>query len=554
MPPKVNKIEAEIKRLSKLDGNKTCADCPEKVPGYVDLNHNVFICTKCSGIHREFQFKVKGVSMTVFTAEDVEGLAAMGNENFNSIYLANLNPRDYIVPNGSDLTKLKEFIRMKYIDKRWHRDGRGGGGGSGSGGGFATDFHSSGSTGGGGAQPDNSNKIALKLNTGTRATPVSRRASTGAFEIKKTASAGHDTLAGELDLLSMSDNTTTTTSTTQSQPHSSFDPFGPSQSKASSSHDPFGASDGFGSTNNHDPFGSNNHSNGGFDAFGGPTPTKAVDPFDPFGSQKPAASSSVHSGFDAFGASHQTSNHAFDPFGNPPQQHAQPMPFIQVNPPSNPAPVAEKPASNAPPAAPQPPKKDFGAFDDLLGPAAAPEVNHHSNNPFDSHFGGPPAAAPRPAYQGQPPAYNAAPYGYPPQQPPNAGYGAPYGAPVNYPPQYGYPNPAYPPQYPPAGYPAGPYPGQPGAPPNPHYGLPPQPAPTQPIISSAPPPAAPVAHDPFAAMSSAAWNAVGGSAPSASSQSKPPNSYPMPTPVAQPAAPVHQPQTTQQSVNPFDLF
>ena len=43
-------IEAEIKRLSKLDGNKTCADCPEKVPGYVDLNHNVFICTKCSGI------------------------------------------------------------------------------------------------------------------------------------------------------------------------------------------------------------------------------------------------------------------------------------------------------------------------------------------------------------------------------------------------------------------------------------------------------------------------------------------------------------------------
>lgn len=114
--------------------------------------------------------------MTVFTAEDVEGLAAMGNENFNSIYLANLNPRDYIVPNGSDLTKLKEFIRMKYIDKRWHRDGRGGGGGSGSGsgGGFATDFHSSGSTGGGGAQPDNSNKIALKLNTGTRAVRVVR--------------------------------------------------------------------------------------------------------------------------------------------------------------------------------------------------------------------------------------------------------------------------------------------------------------------------------------------------------------------------------------------
>jgi hypothetical protein len=72
---------------------------------------------------REYQFKVKGVSMTVFTQEDVDGLTEMGNERFNSIYLANLNPRDYSIPNGNDVNKLKEFIRLKYMEKKWHRDG-----------------------------------------------------------------------------------------------------------------------------------------------------------------------------------------------------------------------------------------------------------------------------------------------------------------------------------------------------------------------------------------------------------------------------------------------
>ncbi len=113
--------EMEIKRLSKLDGNKVCADCPEKLPTYVDITHNVFVCTRCSGIHREFQFKIKGVSMSNFTDEDIAGISGMGNDAFNRIYLSKL-PREYVVPNGNDVNKLKDFIRGKYVDKKWHRD------------------------------------------------------------------------------------------------------------------------------------------------------------------------------------------------------------------------------------------------------------------------------------------------------------------------------------------------------------------------------------------------------------------------------------------------
>jgi hypothetical protein len=98
--------------------------------------------------------------MSVFSQEDVDALASMGNEKFNSIYLANLNPRDYTVPNGNDLNKLKDFIRLKYVERRWHRDGRGGSGGAGS---YSTQDSSPASQAP--ASKEDSNRISLKLNT-----------------------------------------------------------------------------------------------------------------------------------------------------------------------------------------------------------------------------------------------------------------------------------------------------------------------------------------------------------------------------------------------------
>lgn len=71
--------------------------------------------------------------MSVFTEEDVESLRSEGNVAFNAKYMANYNTHDPI-PNGSDINKLKEFIKAKYLDKKWFNDGTGGG--SSHGGGF----------------------------------------------------------------------------------------------------------------------------------------------------------------------------------------------------------------------------------------------------------------------------------------------------------------------------------------------------------------------------------------------------------------------------------
>ena len=63
--------------------------------------------------------------MSVFTAEDVADMAATGNAAFNAVWLSRF--KDSTAPNGSDVIKLREFIKSKYVDKKWFDDRSGGG-------------------------------------------------------------------------------------------------------------------------------------------------------------------------------------------------------------------------------------------------------------------------------------------------------------------------------------------------------------------------------------------------------------------------------------------
>jgi hypothetical protein len=60
--------------------------------------------------------------MSVFTAEDVINLGAGGNVAFNLMYLSRFQCIDYALPTGSDIGKLREFIKRKYIEKKWYTD------------------------------------------------------------------------------------------------------------------------------------------------------------------------------------------------------------------------------------------------------------------------------------------------------------------------------------------------------------------------------------------------------------------------------------------------
>ena len=115
------KIEAKLKEITKRSENRRCMDCLEKGPRYVVMNFNIFVCSACSGVHREFQHRALGISMSKFTWEQVNDLETGGNKAAKKLWMARWSPKDYPEPDGNDIPKIREFIRKKYVEKVWYK-------------------------------------------------------------------------------------------------------------------------------------------------------------------------------------------------------------------------------------------------------------------------------------------------------------------------------------------------------------------------------------------------------------------------------------------------
>ncbi|KAF2713447.1 ArfGap-domain-containing protein [Pleomassaria siparia CBS 279.74] len=113
---------ATLKTLVKLEGNKSCADCKRnKHPRWASWNLGVFICIRCSGIHRGMGThisKVKSVDLDTWTDEQLQSVLKWGNARANKYWEAKLAPGH--VPSE---TKMENFIRTKYESKRWVAEG-----------------------------------------------------------------------------------------------------------------------------------------------------------------------------------------------------------------------------------------------------------------------------------------------------------------------------------------------------------------------------------------------------------------------------------------------
>ena len=60
-----------LRTLMRAPSNKKCADCGEQCAVNVDTTHGIFICTNCSGIHRELGDRIKSVSMGNFVQDEI---------------------------------------------------------------------------------------------------------------------------------------------------------------------------------------------------------------------------------------------------------------------------------------------------------------------------------------------------------------------------------------------------------------------------------------------------------------------------------------------------
>ncbi|KAG9238903.1 stromal membrane-associated protein-like protein [Amylocarpus encephaloides] len=111
-----------LKSLVKLEGNKTCADCKRnKHPRWASWNLGIFVCIRCSGIHRGMGThisRVKSVDLDAWTDEQLQSVLKWGNSRANKYWEAKLAPGH--VPSEA---KIENFIRTKYESKRWVAEG-----------------------------------------------------------------------------------------------------------------------------------------------------------------------------------------------------------------------------------------------------------------------------------------------------------------------------------------------------------------------------------------------------------------------------------------------
>ncbi|KAF8641534.1 hypothetical protein AX16_009911 [Volvariella volvacea WC 439] len=110
-----------LRELVRRPENKVCADCKRNDPRWASWNLGVFLCIRCSGIHRGMGThisKVKSVDLDVWTPEQMESIQKWGNYRANLFWEAHLK-RGHIPPDH----KMESFIRSKYESRRWAMEG-----------------------------------------------------------------------------------------------------------------------------------------------------------------------------------------------------------------------------------------------------------------------------------------------------------------------------------------------------------------------------------------------------------------------------------------------
>jgi len=110
-----------LNELLKEPGNKTCADCGAVAPRWASATLGVFLCIKCSGIHRSMGTHisfVRSVGLDDWKEHEIQKMKDMGNARSNELLEARV-PTGYPRPKAGDGIGLERWIRDKYEAKRF---------------------------------------------------------------------------------------------------------------------------------------------------------------------------------------------------------------------------------------------------------------------------------------------------------------------------------------------------------------------------------------------------------------------------------------------------
>uniref|UniRef100_A0A4W5MUL7 ArfGAP with FG repeats 2 n=1 Tax=Hucho hucho TaxID=62062 RepID=A0A4W5MUL7_9TELE len=112
----------KVRELAQAGVNKHCFECSQPGVTYIDITVGCFVCTSCSGMLRGLNppHRVKSISMTTFSQQEVEFLQNHGNEVGRRTWLCVFEPKTDGCFDPRDSQKLKEFLQDKYEKKKWH--------------------------------------------------------------------------------------------------------------------------------------------------------------------------------------------------------------------------------------------------------------------------------------------------------------------------------------------------------------------------------------------------------------------------------------------------
>ncbi|ODN92826.1 stromal membrane-associated protein [Cryptococcus wingfieldii CBS 7118] len=110
-----------LRDLVKQPENKSCADCKRNDTRWASWNLGLYLCIRCSGIHRSMGThisKVKSIDLDIWTPEQMENIQRWGNTRANRYWERHLKA-GHVPPDH----KIESFIRSKYESRRWAMDG-----------------------------------------------------------------------------------------------------------------------------------------------------------------------------------------------------------------------------------------------------------------------------------------------------------------------------------------------------------------------------------------------------------------------------------------------
>ncbi|XP_029311100.1 arf-GAP domain and FG repeat-containing protein 2 isoform X2 [Cottoperca gobio] len=112
----------KVRELAQSGVNKHCFECNQPGVTYTDITVGSFVCTSCSGMLRGLNppHRVKSISMTTFSQQEVEFLQNHGNEVGRRTWLCVFDPKTEGCSDMKDSQKFKEFLQDKYEKKKWH--------------------------------------------------------------------------------------------------------------------------------------------------------------------------------------------------------------------------------------------------------------------------------------------------------------------------------------------------------------------------------------------------------------------------------------------------